>query len=66
MDGWPDGYRTAMTSEQEFRPPEPFPVEASEDTDFASEHESTSIEHLEGGPEQAPEPESPHGHAGLE
>lgn len=56
-----------MTSEpKRFHPPEPFSVEASDDTDFAHEHDATSVDHLEGGPERSPEPESPYGHGGLE
>jgi hypothetical protein len=37
------------------------------DDDFAAEHDSTSYaDELRGGPEGAPEPESPHGRAGMD
>ena len=40
---------------------------AESDDDFAAEHESTSFANdLRGGPEGAPEPESPTGHSGMD
>lgn len=43
-----------------------FTPEASDDHDFADEHDDTSFDDLEGGPEHSEEPESPHGHSGLD
>jgi hypothetical protein len=40
---------------------------AGADDDFADEHSSpTFADQMEGGPERAPEPESPEGHAGMD
>jgi len=41
--------------------------EATAADDFADEHSSpTFADQKEGGPERAPEPESPEGHAGMD
>lgn len=47
--------------------PAPFDSSAEPEPDFANEHESTSYaDDLRGGPEGAPEPESPTGRAGMD
>ncbi|MFC0527874.1 hypothetical protein [Phytohabitans kaempferiae] len=48
-------------------PPIGEPEEPDDDGDFADEHSSaTFADEQEGGPEGAPEPESPEGYAGMD
>jgi hypothetical protein len=43
------------------------PLPDDESGDFAGEHDDTTLSgQLEGGPEHAPEPESPEGTAGMD
>lgn len=55
------GYLGSMTREQREA------MADAQDDDFAGEHDTTTVaDQLDGGPEEAEEPESPEGRAGMD